>query len=417
MAASWLATGVGNITSVTYLPQPDWFNFYPMRVTVAFLVWLSVLPAPAQSSANAPAAGTGSPVPAGVLLGVNLGTASSVMVPRPTSAFADGDGYRTFWVVTDGGTAKIVASLPEIVVPHGSGFWQLGATTVCEFDGTSNGSREVIWESPAGKTATVYQNKPCVRRKNVQNCGKVTATIRFASPSLIAEEYTQQQTDECEPRGGRWTTVDIVHKWGKPDGVDISEFLGEGAEAVYWQALQDGLADMRAEGMNCPPPEKEQTNLAAWSIAREGGAWHPVATANVDLGECEITHAMNAILPPAATADTSSTLFFRSAKQNQLDLRDLIVSPSGDWAVAVTERNGFQSFEVHEITAGQLGRKLLALDFTLPAGTSHFVSAQWAVGTHVSDWTATLSVLAEQSENKPKIVIDPARARDVFRQQ
>ena len=370
------------------------------------------------STANAPSAKTGMAALSGVLLGLNVGAAitasagdSATLPPR--------DAYRTLWIVRNTDQIKIAASLAEIVVPHGSGFWQIGTASVCEFDGTSNGNRAAIWASPLGKPATLYQGKPCVRSESVQTCGDVSATILFVSPSLISEEYTQKQAEECDPRGGRWTTVDIVRKFAQADALDISEFLGPAAETTYWQALQDGLAGLKQNGMNCPPPEKEQTNLANWSVTREAGGWHPVANGNIGLGECEIAHSINVVLPHSVTADTSSEQLFQSAKQNRPGLRDLIASPNGDWAVVVIENNGIQAFDLYEINGGQLGRKLLALDVNLNSsgGANHVISAQWAVGSHVADWTAALGSAAKRVDTKPRVLIDPSRARDVFSQQ
>jgi hypothetical protein len=385
-----------------------------MLTATCLIVGAHAQPPAASSTAKASAAAP----PAGVLLGLNVGTTASVTAPESPPAFAStGDGYRTFWIVRDGDEAKVAASLPEIVVPHGSGFWQVGVTTVCEFDGASNGNRAVIWESPVGKAARVYQGNPCVRRKSVQTCNDVSARILFTSSSLVSEEYTQKQTEECEPRGGRWTTVDKVRKLGQSDPLDISEFLGQAIETAYWQALQEGLAELKRDGLNCPPPEKEQMNLTNWSVSRDRGSWHPVANGNGGLGECEIAEPMSAVIPRGATADTSSEQLFQSAKQSQPDLRDLMVSPNGDWAVAVFEKNGFQAFEVHAITARQLGRKLLSLDFTLPAGTNHVISAQWAVGNHVGEWSARLDAAARQGGVKPSIVVNPARMRNVSQEE
>jgi hypothetical protein len=300
-------------------------------------------------------------------------------------------------------------------VPHGNGFWRLDVTNVCEFDGTSNNNRAVIWEAPVGKAATLYQGKPCMKRKGVQTCGYISARLLFASPSLISEEYEQGSTEECEPRGGRWRTVDRVHKFGGTEELDSAPFIGQGPENTYWEAVQAGYIELKKDGtLNCPHPEKEQMNLANWSISRDGGAWRPFADYSTGIGECEFAHAISAAMPHNTTADTASEEFFQSAKKNQPDLRDMFVSPNGDWALAVIEKRGFQAFEVHEIAARQLGPKLLALDFTLSTGANHIVSVQWATGSHVAEWTDMLESASKQGEIKPKVIVNPAKVRNVF---
>jgi hypothetical protein len=217
---------------------------------------------------------------------------------------------------------------------------------------------------------------------------------------------------------GRWTTVDRVRKFGEAEELDSAPFIGQGPEDAYWQAVQAGYVELKKdETLNCPPPEKEQMNLANWSISRDGGAWHPFADHSAGIGECEFAHSISAVMPHNTTADTNSEEFFQSAKQTQPDLRDIFVSPSRDWALAVIEKRGFQAFEIHEIAAGQLGPKLLALDFTLSAGANHIVSAQWATGSHVAEWTAMLENASKQGESKPIVVVDPSKVRDVFQEQ
>jgi hypothetical protein len=373
----------------------------------------------AGTRAQTPAANSNTPKvntrTVGVLLGINLGSVSSTTGTSNASADI---GYHTYWIVRDDGGTRIAATLQGIVVPRGNGFWRLDVTNVCEFDGTSNTNRAVIWEAPVGKTATLYQGKPCMKRKGLQRCGYVTARLLFASPSLVSEEYEQGPTEECEPRGGRWTTVDRVRKFGEAEELASAPFIGQNPEDAYWRAVQAGYVELKKDGtLNCPPPEKEQMNLANWSISRDGGDWHPFADYSAGIGQCEFAHAISAVMPHNTTADTVSEEFFQSAKQNQPDLRDIFVLPSGDWALAVIEKRGFQAFEVHEIAAGQLGPKLLALDFTLSAGANHIVSAQWATGGHVAEWTDMLERASKQGESKPKVVVDPSKVRDVFQEQ
>jgi hypothetical protein len=373
----------------------------------------------AQTRAQTPAANSSPPkvnTPASdVLLGISLGTVAST---TGTSGASGDIRYHTYWIVRDPSGTRIAATLPGIVVPHGNGFWRLDVTNVCEFDGTSNINRAVIWEAPVGKAATLYEGKPCMKRKGVQTCGYISARLLFASPFLVSEEYEQGSTEECEPRGGRWTTVDRVRKFGGTEELDSAAFIGQSPEDAYWRAVQAGYVELKEDGtLNCPPPQKDQINLANWSISRDGGAWHPFADYSAGIGECEFAHATSAAMPHNTTADTASEEFFQSAKQTQPDLRDIFVSPSRDWALAVIEKRGFQAFEVHEIAAGQLGPKLLALDFTLSPGANHIVSAQWATGSHVAEWTAMLKSASKQGESKPKLVVDPSKVRDVFQEQ
>jgi len=332
-------------------------------------------------------------------------------------AVREGGGYHSYWITHSGTEARIAVTLPQIVVPHGSGFWRVGVTTVCEFDGVSNGNRAIVWESPLEKVATVFQRTPCVKRRDVQTCGEITALVWFVSSSLISEQYSKGQTEECEPRGGRWTTVDEVRNLGDEKWLEITAFAGSSAEESFWKALEDGFVELRQRGMNCPaPPPKEQTDLTNWSVNHVDGAWHPVADYSVGQSECEIAHPLAAVMPHSATADSTSEEALFTAKRNMPELCDMFVSPNRAWAVAVREEKNLQSLAVYEIRDGLLGRKLLDLSSGLPAGTNNVVSAQWALGAHAADWTSLLDTASKAGEIKPRVVIDPKQVRDSFQQ-
>jgi hypothetical protein len=320
----------------------------------------------------------------------------------------EGGDYRAYWIVHTPPGAEIAMTLPGIIVPHGSGFWRVGVTTVCEFDGASNGDRQVVWESPADKMPIVHQRTHCVKRKDVKTCGDTRAILWFVSPSLVSEQYSVGQTEECEPRGGRFTTVGQVHKFGQTEPLEISALVADAAEE-YWRALQEGFAELQHDGMNCPPPAREEMNLTSWSVSHDNGAWYPQTNYSIGAVECDIVHRLGVQMPHTATVDADSRNFLLKARQQMPTLRDLFASPTGAWAVAVLEQTNIQSLAAFEIKENRLGRKLLDLKSNLPAGVNNIVSAQWAVGAHVADWTKMLAAVNESGEPKPKVIVDPER--------
>lgn len=353
------------------------------------------------------------------LLMVCLGLALGAQAQAPDSGMLLGirsvDTYHSYWIVHTAAGAKVANTLPGIVIPHGKGFWRADVITVCEFDGTTNGHRAQIWESPVDKPAIVYQGTPCVKRKKVQDCGVVRAQLSAVSPSLISEQYVASQTEECEPRGGRWTTINRVRKLGESTALDLSAILNGPVQAPFWQAIQEGFAEMQRDGMNCPPPSEDEADLSDWSMAHQNGAWHAVANYSEGIGECEIERTMPAVLAHSATADTAAEPVFRSAKPHAPELHDLFVSPDGSWALVMLEAKSIQSLAVYEIKDGQLGRKLLDMTETLPSGAHNIVAAQWATGSHVAEWSTMLQ--AATKVVAPTVVVDPKRVINVFRHE
>ncbi len=344
---------------------------------------------------------------ASLLLGVQAPTVDSGVLLGVRA----GDGYHSYWIVHDpSGAPPVAVALTGIVVPHGNGFWRVGVSTVCEFDGTSNGNRAVIWEGPAETVPTVYQRAPCVQRRGVRTCGDAKALIRFVSPTLIAEEYSEGQTEACEPRGGRATTTDHVRRLGQVQPLSVADFVTDSVEDAYWQALQDGDDALRSGGTNCPPPTEDEMDLKSWSITHTAGAWHPAADFSIEVTDCDIDYPLARVMPRSATADGSSEELLRAAQSQMPELQDLFVSPNGAWGVAAGELNGARTLAVYEITEKHLGRKLLDLPGTFPMGANSVVSAQWALGSHAAAWTGMLETAGKLGDVKARVVVDPKRA-------
>lgn len=284
-----------------------------------------------------------------------------------------GDTYRTYKIAFDARGARISDTMPGIVVRRANALWHVNVTTVCEFDGVTNGTHTLVWDAPFGTRPVVRSRRPCSHRRDVRDCGRIAAQIDFVSPTIVATTETRDQAEECDPRGGRWSSTDQVRRLGTTNPLSIASFIRDSAADTYWRAVLDEVVDMQREGMSCPEPEQDEIVLTSWSVRHVDGAWRPMVAYNVShgvsLGECEMTHPLAMRLPSDVTGDSSSDEAFHQLRARTSKLTDLFMAPGGACGVAVV--NG--EIGVYAITGDHLGDKLLDVD--LPGAI--IVSAQW----------------------------------------
>jgi hypothetical protein len=64
------------------------------------------------------------------------------------------------WVVFSANQARVIATVPDIIVPRASGFWRVGVLTVCDFDTDfqQDSSHDVIWQTPIEKPPLIEES-------------------------------------------------------------------------------------------------------------------------------------------------------------------------------------------------------------------------------------------------------------------
>ncbi len=97
-------------------------------------------------------------------------------------------------------------------------------------------------------------------------------------------------------------------------------------------------------------------------------------------GGCEIEEYVPITLPASFVGRNQLVPSFAELKKSIADLTDAFSSSRGDTIIALTSAKVI----VYDVTGAKLGAKLLEADF--PSGAVS-VMGQWAVGTHVEDWS------------------------------
>src|SRR5258708_20101552 len=92
-----------------------------------------------------------------------------------------GNGYRTMWVVFSPTEARVLATVPEVIVPRSTGFWRIGSAIVCDYGSSDRwGSfQEILWQTPLEKVPGIDLGSPC---KNNRPNPATSAQPNFSNP-------------------------------------------------------------------------------------------------------------------------------------------------------------------------------------------------------------------------------------------
>ncbi len=311
--------------------------------------------------------------------------------------------YRTLWIARDAnGELKILATLPELIVPRRDGFWHVGISQRCAIDDSNKdfpieSLTQDVWAAPVGKTSPIGESGPCPLHKpedyaplygrseedkgKLAQCGFALASIHYLSPEIMGMSMEEGGSEACEAgRGGRITKKYSVRHFDY-QAIGFGQ-LGPAARDAYFKALPK--QGTNSFGTACGDTSNDED--MGWRVEHKSGSWRPYAHQSLGFFECAADAPIHFQLPAAVTGDVMTPLDWKVIRSRIGDISDAFASPDGDMLIAIT-KSEMRFFEARK---GVPGKLLL----TLPAG--EMVMVQWATGTHVQDWTTELGKLPKQ---------------------
>ncbi len=343
--------------------------------------------------------------------------------------YSDADGYKTMWIVFSPTEARVVATVPDLIVPRSTGFWRLATAVVCEYDPRSqrDSSRDVVWQTPIDKAPLVNQHAPC-KSHSVEHleesehddspphnaktfvplCGKESGQLLFVSPEYFAEEFNA--SDRCDARGGHDVTRDEVRPLNAGDPISLTALFADQAAPAYSAASDKGFAENSKE-INCAEPNPDAYDLKSWSIAHARGAWHPVAAINEFMGECALKYQMNLALPRNVTGEVSKTSLWAAMAKAVPHLSDFYLSPLGDYALVLVAPKNFEyHLYAYAVRNGVLANRLAEIPWE-NVNVRPVVMAQWSSGKYVPQWTEAIQKIHDHPLPGP--VVRPEKPSDL----
>ena len=299
--------------------------------------------------------------------------------------------YRTVWIVADtAGTLTVRASVPELVVPRADGWWHVGVTQVCEIDrdGNVENKRQVVWALPATRAATVADSASCpAQQDSIKPCGVMTVEVEYVSPQLISTSRFTGQTEDCEPRGGRYAIDYAVRTFESDSDLGFGELLGPRARAAYERAVPKKGQSDAGNDIGCGEPDP--MTQTGWRIAH-ALHWYPYVHQDLGYFGCAVDSLIDMRLPARYTGESNApaVVGWKHWQPRIPGIVDAFVAPRSDMLIAIMPHKLEFFALLHD---GALGKPLLEL----PA--ERVVMAQWAEGAQIARWSTELAALTQRS--------------------
>jgi hypothetical protein len=332
------------------------------------------------------------------------------------------NGYETLWIVRDA-SRPVRATLPDLLVPRAEGWWRLGTVSICPTGGPDDQSMDVLWraradsapviaelchELPRGELPLpIYADDSAAQdslKKELVRCSWSKIDIKFVSPEYMALGERSGQTEECEPRGGRWYQSYYVSRFNGDSLLALPQFVATKVDSLGRVALaheakgleKDDLCASIADGFNA----SELVDIgAAWFPSRAHGRWRPVLFEQLGTGDCQLLPVLDVTMTSTLTGHDvlhpSWTTLVKQAK----GLEDAFASPRGDLVILRSR----DSLNVHLGAGDRLGRRIGAIPFA----QREIVMLQWATGRNVARWNGEIAAMVRRGLAAPKVVSPP----------
>jgi hypothetical protein len=331
-------------------------------------------------------------------------------------------GYETLWVVRDA-SRPVRATLSALLVPRADGWWRVGTVSICPTGGPNDQSMNVLWrvradsapviaeichELPRGELPLpIYAEDSAARdaeMKEVVRCSWSEIDIKFVSSEYVAVGERSGQTEECEPRGGRWYQSYYVSRFNGDSSLALSRFVSTRFDSIARRALADEAKELAkdevcaniVEGFN---PDELLELGGQWYPSRVEGRWRPILIEELGTGDCQLLPVLHVRLASMLTGHDSLRPSWATLAKQVKKLDDAFTSPRGDLVVV---RSG-DSLLVHLGAGDQLGKRVAAIPFT----EREIVMVQWATGRNVARWNEEIAAMVRRGLAEPRVVSPP----------
>lgn len=356
------------------------------------------------------------------LLALALSTLSAFGAPAQSGVLIGASkpaGYETLWIVSDS-SRPIRATIPDLLVPRADGWWRVGTMAICPTGGPPAQEVDVLWRVRADSTPVVteachelprgelplpiYAEDSAAAdsaKRELVRCSWSNIQVKFVSPEHIAIGETTGQTEECEPRGGRWYQSYYLSRFHGDSSLSLNQLVGPGVDSIGRLAITRAAREFSKDDV-CVNivgafDAQELTGLGdAWYPSRDSGRWTPTLFHQFGTGECQLDANVDVSLPRAFTGHDVLRPPWTVLAKRVPGLRDAFASPTGDLVIAQARDSLF----VYLPDGRDLGRRIAAISF----GEREIVMIQWVTARHVARWSKEIIAMVTRGLPTPKVV-------------
>jgi len=357
-----------------------------------------------------------------ILALLSVGASSTLGQSGVLVGVAKPSGYETLWIVRDA-ARPVHATIPDLLVPRGDGWWRVGTVPICSTEAVDGQAMDVLWRTRADSAPTIseichevpasdltYATQPddsasadSLKRVLVR-CSWSHIDIKFVSPEHLAAGERSGQTEECEPRGGRWYQSYYVSRFHGDSSFSLSRVSATPIASVGRSALAHAAKDLARDEM-CERvvagfnPEELVEVGTAWYPVRARGRWSAILMEELGTGDCQLLPIVDVALATTFTGHDVLRPSWNALARQVKGLVDAFASPRGDLVIV----RAADSLFVHVAEAEKLGRRIGALPFK----EREIVMIQWATGKNVARWNQEIAAMTRRGLPAPQVVRPP----------
>jgi hypothetical protein len=343
---------------------------------------------------------------------------TAVLIGLHLKAWDDENGtmhppsYRTFLVTYRDGKARLVADIPDLIVPRKDGFWRVGS--LHKGAPREGGYQEFVYAAPV--ESVPHAIGQYIREDPNSNCSQTNeATVEFLSPELLS--VSNMRAEGCSLESERQHGTYKLDNLQTP--LDIATVLGPAA----WAALKkgDGLAKAQVadelkecKGVSEPDPTKwglerssrlVHSSTKPWILVSDFSAPHVCSAGDTYEIKFQIPESVAGISYHVSVL--SSLIKSSAAKDIGVFSNEVLLSPSGDVLVAFGNFSFDEAIRIFEVKQQSLSATPLLSVSTHTSLSWGFnvVMIEWAIGKHVAQWESDLKRIAGTSLPEPAVDI------------
>ena len=229
--------------------------------------------------------------------------------------------------------------------------------------------------------------------------------MKFVSPEHIAIGETSGQTEECEPRGGRWYKSYYVSRFNGDSSFAVDQFGVSRVDSLGRLALVRAAKELRSDEVCTTLVEGFDANDvsamgAQWYPTRVNGRWMPVLFHQIATGDCQLFPIVDIGLTAALTGHDSLPVPWNVLAKRVKGLQDVFGSPRGDLVIV----RASDSLFVHMSAGEHLRQRIGAIPFP----EQEIVMIQWATGRHAAKWNQEILAMLRRGLPEPRVLPPPA---------
>jgi hypothetical protein len=220
-------------------------------------------------------------------------------------------------------------------------------------------------------------------------CSIQKVDIDFVNGRYLGTSEMSGQTEQCEPRGGRFDYSSTIREW-EGDSLGFGDVAGVAGDSAFARAAR--LAVDSAPREECgnftsdAESKAEQARAVTdWHITRGRGHWRAGVSRNIFGSECFFDAAIELPLPASFTGHDHLQPAWEEIERKVPGAVDAMTSPAGDLVIVLTP----DSLLAYSSNGNALGARVLAIPFR----RERVVMIEWALGKSVARWDKEIARL------------------------